>query len=66
MSYQTIIRAWKDEEFRLSLSETELAQLPAHPAGVIELADWELDAVVGGGCKCSCCCPKPSDDCEED
>ena len=31
-----IIRAWKDESFRRSLSDAELAQLPAHPAGRIK------------------------------
>jgi mersacidin/lichenicidin family type 2 lantibiotic len=66
MSMLEIIRAWKDEDYRLSLSETERELVPAHPAGVIELTDCELDEVVGGGCNCSCCCIKPSDDCEED
>jgi mersacidin/lichenicidin family type 2 lantibiotic len=49
MSHVDIIRAWKDAEYRLNLSETEQAQLPAHPAGIIELTDTELDAVAGGG-----------------
>src|ERR687883_226924 len=44
-----VIRAWKDEEYRLSLSEAERALLPSHPAGRIELAEAELDAAVGGG-----------------
>ena len=43
-----IIRAWKDEEYRLSLTEAQRAALPAHPAGLIELTDAELEAVVGG------------------
>lgn len=43
-----IIRAWKDEEYRDSLSEEERAALPAHPAGVIELSDLELGHVAGG------------------
>jgi mersacidin/lichenicidin family type 2 lantibiotic len=48
MSTETIIRAWKDEEYRASLSEAERALLPDHPAGLIELADTDLDQVTGG------------------
>jgi mersacidin/lichenicidin family type 2 lantibiotic len=48
MSHQDIIRAWKDEEYRNSLSESERAQLPENPAGSIELADAEQEAVAGG------------------
>jgi mersacidin/lichenicidin family type 2 lantibiotic len=47
MSHRDIIRAWKDAEFRSSLSEAERAMLPAHPAGSIELDDPELDRTVG-------------------
>jgi mersacidin/lichenicidin family type 2 lantibiotic len=43
-----IIRAWKDPEYRLSLSEAEKALLPDHPAGIIELTDDEMGAVAGG------------------
>jgi mersacidin/lichenicidin family type 2 lantibiotic len=32
-----VIRAWKDEDYRRSLSAEQLAQLPAHPAGGIEV-----------------------------
>ena len=45
---EKIIRAWKDVEFRLSLSEAERAQLPEHPAGLTELTEQELSPVVGG------------------
>jgi len=48
MRHLDIIRAWKDEEYRLSLSEAERALLPAHPAGLITLTDAELDSVGGG------------------
>ena len=47
MSNQDIIRAWKDEDYRLSLSEAERAVLPEHPAGLIELAGAEIDGVAG-------------------
>jgi mersacidin/lichenicidin family type 2 lantibiotic len=42
-----IIRAWKDEEYRLGLSSEERALLPEHPAGLIELDDEQMKAVVG-------------------
>jgi mersacidin/lichenicidin family type 2 lantibiotic len=48
MSHLNIIRAWKDAEYRHSLSVAEQALLPEHPAGVIELTDADLDAVEGG------------------
>jgi mersacidin/lichenicidin family type 2 lantibiotic len=48
MSVVNIIRAWKDEAYRASLSEAEQAALPPNPAGAIELTETELDNVVGG------------------
>jgi mersacidin/lichenicidin family type 2 lantibiotic len=43
-----IIRAWKDPEYRQSLSEEERELLPENPAGAIELTDDELDMAAGG------------------
>ena len=70
MSTTDIIRAWKDPEYRESLSEAELAALPQNPAGLIELTDAHLEAVAGGlfsrktktktnttNGTCSCSCP---------
>jgi mersacidin/lichenicidin family type 2 lantibiotic len=48
MPNRRTIRAWKDEDFRLSLSEAERASLPQNPAGPIELSDAELGAVGDG------------------
>jgi mersacidin/lichenicidin family type 2 lantibiotic len=48
MELQNIIRAWKDEEYRLSLSDAERALLPENPVGLIELAHEDLDIAVGG------------------
>jgi mersacidin/lichenicidin family type 2 lantibiotic len=46
-----IVRAWKDEEYRNSLSSEEQAMLPANPAGALELNDAELEGVHGAkGC----------------
>jgi mersacidin/lichenicidin family type 2 lantibiotic len=54
LSKTGLIRAWKDEEYRLSLSEAERAQLPQNPAGALELSDADLDQVAGcnGGLRC--------------
>jgi mersacidin/lichenicidin family type 2 lantibiotic len=43
-----IIRAWKDPNYRNSLSEAERAALPPNPAGAIELSDADLSTVAGG------------------
>jgi mersacidin/lichenicidin family type 2 lantibiotic len=48
MKISEIIRAWKDEGYRLSLSPADLASLPPNPAGAIDLSDAELTAVAGG------------------
>ena len=44
-----VVRAWKDENYRQSLSQEQLAQLPSNPAGETELADMDLQAIYGGG-----------------
>ena len=48
MLFDRVIRAWKDPEFRQSLSEEEQASLPENPAGAIELSDEELEMAAGG------------------
>ena len=48
MSLADVIRAWKDEEYRLSLSDAQRAALPANPAGRIELTAADLQEVAGG------------------
>lgn len=47
MSAKDIIRAWKDEDFRLGLSSAQRALLPENPAGAIELSDEELGDAAG-------------------
>ena len=51
MKPEQIIRAWKDENYRRSLSDAERALIPANPAGKIDLTDAQLEQVVGGGKK---------------
>jgi len=45
---RTTIRAWKDEGFRLTLSEADRGLLPESPAGAIEIADADLGEAAGG------------------
>lgn len=48
MSKPDLIRAWKDEDYYLSLSEEQRSLLPEHPAGGVELSDEEMNAAAGG------------------
>lgn len=48
MSNIDIIRAWKDEDYRNSLTEEQRSMLPENPAGLIELDDNEMESVCGG------------------
>ena len=43
MPTMDIVRAWKDEEYRDSLTAQQRAQLPEHPAGVIEFEQPQLE-----------------------
>jgi mersacidin/lichenicidin family type 2 lantibiotic len=44
-----MIRAWKDETYRSSLSQEQQALLPENPVGTIELEDADLEIAYGGG-----------------
>ena len=48
MKAKDVIRAWKDEAYRNSLSKEQRAMLPENPAGAVELTDADLDTVAGG------------------
>jgi mersacidin/lichenicidin family type 2 lantibiotic len=48
MKKESILRAWRDPEYRESLSAEERAALPAHPSAAIELRDEQLTTVRGG------------------
>jgi mersacidin/lichenicidin family type 2 lantibiotic len=43
-----ITRAWKDPEYRKSLTPEELSSLPPNPAGTAALTDEELGKASGG------------------
>ncbi len=61
MKTNEIVRAWKDEDYRDTLTAEDRAELPAHPSGVIEFEQPELDDETlftggkltshGGSCK---------------
>jgi mersacidin/lichenicidin family type 2 lantibiotic len=50
MKKEMIIRAWKDPEYRASLTAEERAALPESPSGrsMTELDEAELHGAVGG------------------
>ncbi len=63
MSQVDIIRAWRDDDYRLSLTADEQAQLPTSPVGAMELTEAELDLATGGSVveePNTCACPPPS------
>lgn len=47
ISGKDVIRAWKDADYRESLSAEDRAALPNHPAGLVDLSDAELELVRG-------------------
>ncbi len=47
MSKVDIVRAWKDPAYRRTLSAEQLAALPTHPAGMVELSDDQLSSASG-------------------
>lgn len=44
MSNLEVVRAWKDTTYRMGLSPAELAMLPEHPSGSVELTGMKLYA----------------------
>ena len=56
MPAMEIVKAWKDEDYRDTLTAEQRAQLPEHPSGVIEFGQPELEdeslfGPVAGHCK---------------
>ena len=45
-----VARAWRDEEYFLSLSDEERAELGPHPAGAPAMDDEALRSITGGCC----------------
>ena len=47
MSHDEIIRAWKDPDFRTTLSKDTLSAVPANPAGTVDLMEPTLQPRAG-------------------
>ena len=65
-----VVRAWRDEEYRNSLTEQERASLPENPAGMAMVDDSALRNVNGavtlhlcGGTTFVDSCVKPGQQC---
>ena len=43
-----VVRAWKDPAYRRTLTAEQVAALPAHPAGLVDLGDEDLAGARGG------------------
>ncbi len=48
MSHLSVIRAWRDEDYRASLTPEQQSTLPENPAGLIALSEAGLGRVQGG------------------
>ena len=53
-----VVRAWRDEEYRDSLSAEERAGLPESPAGLATISDETLRSITGGCCITNYQCSK--------
>ncbi len=54
MKINQIVRAWKDHNYRQTLSESEQLVLPTHPSGMIELKEADLGVVTGAATTANC------------
>ena len=55
-----VVKAWKDPEYRDSLTQDQRDRLPENPAGLVELSDEDMSSIAGGHptvrpTTCSCC-----------
>jgi mersacidin/lichenicidin family type 2 lantibiotic len=62
MSKDKIIKAWKNAEYRRTLSASQRASLPENPAGARVLSEDELEEAAGGFLSLFWCKPKPAPD----
>jgi mersacidin/lichenicidin family type 2 lantibiotic len=49
-----IARAWRDEDYYLSLTEEERAGLGVHPSGTVSVSDDVLKSIAGGCSNTEC------------
>ncbi len=60
MNRVDIVRAWKDPVYRAGLTAEERADLPGHPAGIMELEDELLKSVAAGASTTALKCTESS------
>ena len=65
-----ILDAWRNEEYYLSLSAEERAEIPEHPSGILDVEDDVLKTITGGctpstvwPCTTGMCTPCPPVEC---
>ena len=49
-----VARAWRDQDYYLSLTEEERADLGAHPGGALALLEDPVLKSITGGCSTNC------------
>ena len=65
MTKLEVVRAWKDEEYRSSLSEAEQELIPQNPAGFVALSDDDLSSAKGAALgSCYACFSCKTMDCD--
>lgn len=65
MKKDEIIRAWRDQDYFLSLSDDQRSILPANPVGMVELSQESLTNVLGAShTTCWTSCHNSSECCE--
>jgi mersacidin/lichenicidin family type 2 lantibiotic len=65
MSKKQIVAAWKNPQFRASLTQAQRDDLPASPAGIVELTDEFMKGIDaaddwGAGSNWGCSCGQTS------
>ncbi|MCP4548729.1 MAG: mersacidin/lichenicidin family type 2 lantibiotic [bacterium] len=73
MKKEQIVKAWKNAEYRETLTETERSAMPGHPCGLVELDERDLGTAAGGTdilsiwlCPTDGCETTPFSNCETD
>ena len=66
MKKKQVLEAWRNEEYYLSLSAEERAEIPDHPSGLLDVEDDVLMTITGGcgpstigACTTGICTPCP-------
>jgi mersacidin/lichenicidin family type 2 lantibiotic len=55
MNRVDVVRAWRDADYRATLTPAQRSTLPGHPAGPIELDDEQLYLAASGALRPDTC-----------